>query len=140
MQIFGTAPPPFVTWAESLSTQTDRIRVKTRFFLSSCIFGPKTGLILSEYLFFFWSSHTDSEWRKNFFGLHYFQISCPPPPPPPFRKSCVRYCSSYRRNRDAQIVIESRKSKNSRRTNLGFAFLKMLLYWHIGYCYILFTA
>ena len=58
-------PPPFVTWAESLSTQKDRIWVKTFFF----------GLHL------FWAGkRTDSEWRNFSFGLHYFQISCPHPP------------------------------------------------------------
>ena len=36
---------PFVTWAESLNTQTDRISVKT-------FFGPKSGLNLSEDIFF----------------------------------------------------------------------------------------
>ena len=49
----------FVTWAESLSTPKDRIWLKTYFFIfylwSSRNFGPKTGLILSEDLFF-WSS------------------------------------------------------------------------------------
>ena len=53
-------PPPLLTWAESwgesLSTQTDRIWVKTLFFFfffwSSPNFGPKTGLNLSEDLFF----------------------------------------------------------------------------------------
>ena len=90
----------FVTWAESLSTRKDRIWVKTYFFFFLCFwssrnFGPKTGLILSEDLFFglhliLGKKRTDCEWRNFFFDLHYFQISWPPSPP--FRKSCVRYC------------------------------------------------
>ena len=46
MQNCGIAPPPFVTWAEGLSTQT----------VGEDFFWPKTGLYLSEDLFFVWSS------------------------------------------------------------------------------------
>ena len=104
MQNCGMATS-FVTWAESWSTQKDRIWVKTYFFIFyawySCNFGPKTRLILSEDLFLsiFFGLHLilgrKTDWfsvEKFFFGLHYFRISCPPP----FRKSCVRYCPAAR--------------------------------------------
>ena len=48
----GQLATPFVTWAESLSTQTDRIWVKTFLFGH---FESNSGLNLSEDLFF-WSS------------------------------------------------------------------------------------
>ena len=69
-------PPPFATWTESLSTQTDRIWVKTAFGRRPN-FGQEN---LSEDLFFvftlFWAGkRTDSEWKNFSFGLHYSQIS-----------------------------------------------------------------
>ena len=84
MQNCGLAPP-FVTKAKSFRTQTDRIWAKNFFFWSSPNFRRKTGLNLSEDLFFrlhlILGRKTDlcSAWRDFFSGLHYSQISCPPP-------------------------------------------------------------
>ena len=79
--------PPFVTWAEGLSTKTVG---EDLFFGLHPNFGPKTGLNFEwRPFFFFWSSPNigQENWLgfelKNFHsGLHYsqiFWISCPPP-------------------------------------------------------------
>ena len=69
-------PPPFVTWAESLSTKTDKI-------------------LLFFALHQFWAGkRTDSEWRNFSFGLHYTQNFCPPPfQNPAYASDCA--CRSY---------------------------------------------
>ena len=50
MQNCGMPPSPFVIWAESLSTKTDKIWLKT-FFLSLPNFGKENELILSGEVF-----------------------------------------------------------------------------------------
>ena len=111
-KIAACPPPPFVTWAEGLSTETVG---EDLFFWPSPSFGPKTGLNLSED--FFWSSpnfepKTVLQLSEDlFFGLHlilgrktdlvlagkfsfwsllfsYFLNFLAPF----FRKSCTRYC------------------------------------------------
>ena len=74
--------PPFVTRAESLSTQKENLGKDLFFFWSSPNFGQEKGLILSG---------------EIFFGLHYFQISWPPPFENPafatvYVQSCVHVC------------------------------------------------
>ena len=84
----------FVTWAESLSPQKDRIWVKIVFFWFSRNFGPKTGLIWCEDLLFglhlIWDMKTDWFWvEKCFFRSSLFSNFLAPA----FRKICVRYCA-----------------------------------------------
>ena len=88
MQNCGMATS-FVTWAESLSSQKDRIWVKTFFYVwSSCNFGLKNRTNIEWRPFVFFGLHlilgrkrTDSEWR-NFFWSSLFSNFLPPPPPP----------------------------------------------------------
>ena len=86
-------PPLFVTWAESLSTKTDNIWLKS-FFLVSPNFGPKSRLNLREDLFVFWSSPNFGQKNELILSGEIFLLVCivhkfpahppPPPPPPPF--------------------------------------------------------
>ena len=77
MQIFGM-PPPLCNVGKTFEYTNGQNLGKDLFFFIFMKFCAKNRTNF-ERRPFFWSTRTDSEWRKKFFGLHYFQISWPPP-------------------------------------------------------------